>query len=411
MAKCDVAIIGAGPYGLSATAHLRTVKGLDVHTFGEPMSFWQRNMPTGMLLRSGWAATHIADPHESMTLEAYRAASGNHFSAPVPLDRFVDYGLWYQRQVLPDLDSRKVVRIESHNGNGFRLHLEDGDSLRARRVVVAAGIGSFTWRPSEFDGLPSSLASHTAEHRDLQHFRGKRVLVVGGGQSALESAALLHESGAEVEIVARAHQIRWLGGVVYRTIQFGLGPTLSKLLYAPTDVGPAGISQIVARPDLTRRFPRAVQDWLRKRSIRPAGARWLVERLKSVPFRLGRSVVSASLKGEGISVKLDDGTERVIDHVLLGTGYRVDVSKYEFFAPKLAHSIGQFQGYPQLREGFETSVQGLHIVGAPAVWSFGALMQFVVGTHYAARTLCRSIAGKTARDRMQVCEPMVAEVG
>lgn len=411
MVRCDVAIIGAGPYGLSATAHLRTVKGLDVHTFGEPMSFWQRNMPVGMLLRSGWAATHIADPHESLTLEAYRAASGNHFSAPVPLDRFVEYGLWYQRQVLPDLDRRKVVRIELHNGNGFRLHLEDGDSLRARRVVVAAGIGSFAWRPSEFGGLPSSLASHTSEHRDLQGFRGKRVLVVGGGQSALESAALLHESGAEVEIVARTPQIRWLGGVVYRTIQFSLGPTLSKLLYAPTDVGPAGVSQIVARPDLTRRFPRSVQDWLRKRSIRPAGARWLVERLKSVPMNLGRSVVSAFQQSKGVSVKLDDGTERVIDHVLLGTGYRVDVSKYEFFAPELAHSIGQFQGYPRLRDGFETSVPGLHIIGAPAVWSFGALMQFVVGTHYAARTLCRSISGKTARDRLQVREPLVAEVG
>jgi len=412
MTKCDVAIIGAGPYGLSATAHLRTVKGLDVHTFGQPMSFWQHNMPVGMLLRSGWAATHIADPHQSLTLEDYRTASGNHFSTPVPLDRFVDYGLWYQRQVVPDLDERKVVRIEARNDNsGFRLHLDDGVSLRARRVVVAAGIGSFSWRPPEFAGLPHSMASHTSEHTDLQRFRGKRVLVVGGGQSALESAALLHESEAEVEIVARARQIHWLGGVVSRTIQFGLGPTLSKLLYAPTDVGPAGISQIVARPDLTRRFPRSVQDWLRKRSIRPAGARWLVTRLQSVPMNLGRSVVSAAPNSQGVSLKLDDGTERVVDHVLLGTGYRVDVSKYEFLAPELAHSISQFQGYPRLREGFETSVPGLHIIGAPAVWSFGALMQFVVGTNYAARALCHSISGKTARDRLQVCEPMVAEVG
>jgi hypothetical protein len=412
MTKCDVAIIGAGPYGLSATAHLRTVKGLDVHTFGQPMSFWQHNMPVGMLLRSGWAATQIADPHQSLTLGDYRTASGNHFSTPVPLDRFVDYGLWYQRQVVPDLDRRKVVRIEARNdNNGFCLHLDDGDSLRARRVVVAAGIGSFSWRPPEFSDLPRSMASHTSEHTDLQRFRGKRVLVVGGGQSALESAALLHESEAEVEIVARARQIHWLGGVVSRTIQFGLGPTMSKLLYAPTDVGPAGISQIVARPDLTRRFPRSVQDWLRKRSIRPAGARWLVTRLQSVPMNLGRSVVSAAPNSQGVSLKLDDGTERVVDHVLLGTGYRVDVSKYEFLAPELAHSISQFQGYPRLREGFETSVPGLHIIGAPAVWSFGALMQFVVGTHYAARTLCRSIAGKTARDRLQVCEPMVAEVG
>src|ERR1700680_4570328 len=98
MAKCDVAIIGAGPYGLSAAAHLRTVKGLDGHTFGEPMSFWERNMPKGMLLRSGWPASQIADPNQSLPMEAYQAASRTHFSSPVPLDRFIEYGLWYQRQ-------------------------------------------------------------------------------------------------------------------------------------------------------------------------------------------------------------------------------------------------------------------------------------------------------------------------
>jgi thioredoxin reductase len=410
MTKCDVAILGAGPYGLSATAHLRTVKGLDVHTFGEPMSFWQRNMPVGMLLRSGWAATHIADPNRSLTLEEYRAASNNHFSSPVPIDRFIDYGLWYQRRAVPNLDRRKIARVETHPG-GFRLVLEEGETVLARRVVVAAGIGSFAWRPPEFANLPSSLASHTSENREFGEFVGRKVLVVGGGQSALESAALLHESGAEVEIVARAHQIHWLGGLVSRTIQFGLGPTVSKLLYAPTDVGPAGISQIVARPDLTRRFPRPIQDWLRNRSIRPAGARWLVERLKTVPMKLGRSVVSAAPLGERVRVKLDDGSERTIDHVFLGTGYRIDVSKYDFFAPELARSISRFQGYPRLREGFETSVPGLHILGAPAIWSFGPLMQFVVGTHYSSRALVRRIAGKAASDRVLAGESLVAEAG
>jgi FAD-dependent urate hydroxylase len=237
------------------------------------------------------------------------------------------------------------------------------------------------------------------------------VLVVGGGQSALESAALLHENGALVEIVARAQEIRWLGGLVSRTIQGGLGPKLSKILYAPTDVGPAGISQIVARPDLVRRFPRSVQDWLRKRSIRPAGARWLVARLQTVPMRLGRTVVSAAAVGERVKVKLDDGTERTVDHVFLGTGYRVNVRKYEFLAPELAQSIACFQGYPRLRDGFETSVPGLHILGAPAVWSFGALNQFVVGTHYAGRTLLRFIEAKATSDRVSIMQPVVTEMG
>jgi cation diffusion facilitator CzcD-associated flavoprotein CzcO len=409
MTKCDVAVIGAGPYGLSATAHLRTVKGLDVHTFGEPMSFWERNMPVGMLLRSGWAATHLADPDQTLTLEKYQAASSRRFSTPVPLDCFIDYGQWFQRQVVPDLDQRKIVRVEP-KAKGFRLILEMGETVVADRVVVAAGIGSFAWRPSQFAGLPKSLVSHTCEHRNLPTFSGKRVLVIGSGQSALESAALLHESGADVEIIARTQQIRWLGGAISRTFQHGLGPTVSKLLYAPTDVGPAGISQIVARPDLTRRLPRSIQDWLRKRSIRPAGARWLVARLQDVPMKLVRSVVSAAAVGEHVRVRLDDGSSTIVDHVLLGTGYRVDASKYDFLSPELVKAIDCFQGYPRLREGLESSVPGLHFLGAPAVWSFGALMQFVVGTHYASRALLRCVARKAAVRRAQVGEPLPAEV-
>jgi hypothetical protein len=56
-------------------------------------------------------------------------------------------------------------------------------------------------------------------------------------------------------------------------------------------------------------------------------------------------------------------------------------------------------------------VPGLHILGAPAVWSFGPLMQFVVGTHYASRSLLRCVAGKAAGDRVRVGEPLVAQLG
>src|SRR6266478_4147201 len=390
MRGCDIAIIGAGPYGISASAHLRTIKGLDVHTFGEPMVFWQHNMPKGMLLRSGWEASHIADPNKSLTLDIFRKESRNHFSSPVPLDRFVNYGLWHQQHSVPDLDRRKIVTVEP-GARGFRLILEDGESVLANRVVIAAGISSFIWRPPEFDNVPPALATHTSEHVDFEKFSGKEVLVIGGGQSALESAALLHESGVTVEIVARAHQIRWLGGIVSRTIHRGFGSKISKLLYAPTDVGPAGISQIVARPDLVRRFSRPIQDWLRKRSIRPAGASWIVERLKSVPMSLGRSSIRAVEVGGRVKVQLDDGSARTVDHVLLGTGYKVDISKYPFLDPKLANSISRFGGYPRLTDGFESSIPRLHFLGAPAIWSFGPLMQFVVGTHYASRTLLRYI--------------------
>jgi FAD-dependent urate hydroxylase len=391
MTNIDVAIVGAGPYGISAAAHLRTIKGLDVREFGEPMSFWDQNMPAGMLLRSNWTATQIADPNKSLTIEAYMGESGDHMAQPVPLEGFVRYGQWYQRKAIPDLDHRKIIRVES-DPKGFRVTLTDGETLISKRVVVAAGIGSFARKPKEFDSLPSSLASHTSQHRNLKEFDGKKVLVIGGGQSALESAALLHEGNAEAEVVSRSTHINWLSGWASTTLHKRLGKFTRQLLYAPTDVGPAGISQLVARPTLLRMLPRSLQDKLRKRAVRPAGARWLVDRLRNVPIGLGRSVISVADVGDQVDVRLDDGTNRMVDHVLLGTGYKVDVSKYDFLAPELAQSVRSVNGFPFLREGLETSVPGLHILGAPAAWSFGPLMQFVSGTTYASRSLTRHIA-------------------
>ena len=398
MAKCDVTIIGAGPYGLSAAAYLRTVSGLDVRLFGKPMSFWQRSMPMGMLLRSGWDATHIADPTHSLTLEAFQAASGNHFSKPVPLEQFVQYGQWYQRQALPDLDQREIIRVEA-SPKGFKVTLENHESFHSRRIVVAAGIHSFAWRPPEFENLEPSLVSHTSEHRDLSRFSNQQVLVIGSGQSALESAALLYEAGADVEVAARARQIHWLQGWASTTLHWRLGGTVKNLLYAPTDVGPAGISQLVARPNLLRKLPRRLQDKLRKRAVRPAGSRWLVKRLEKVPIRLGRLTTSVVPVGERLKVGFDDGSEREVQHVLLGTGYLVDISKYPFLAPELVQAIRRVNGYPMLQAGLETSVAGLHILGAPAARSFGPLLQFVSGAHFASRELVRRIAAWTASER------------
>jgi thioredoxin reductase len=395
MNKCDVTIIGAGPYGMSAAAHLRTIPGLDVRVFGKPMFFWESNMPKGMFLRSGWDATHIADPAGSLTLEAFQAASNIHFSKPVPLDCFVQYGRWYQEQALPDLDQREIVSVES-NASGFQVNLEDGESFYSRRVVIAVGIRAFAWRPPEFNALDSSLATHTSEHTDLRRFVDQQVLVIGSGQSALESAALLHEGGAEVEVLCRAHRINWLQGWASKTLHWRLGGVVRSLLYAPTDVGPAGISQLMARPDLLHKLPRWLQDKLRKRAVRPAGSRWLVKRLEQVPIRLGRSVASVTPIGDRLRIRLDDGSEQNIDHALLGTGYRVDISKYKFLSDEIKYSINRANGYPRLRPGLETSVDGLYILGAPAAWSFGPLMQFVSGTHYASRVLLRAIAGKAS---------------
>ena len=389
---CQVAIIGAGPYGLAAAAHLRAAK-IETHVFGEAMEFWTKQMPEGMIVRSIWEACHISDPHRALTMDGFAAAAGRRIPQPVPLADFVDYGRWFQQQAVPDLDSRRVVRIE-RAGRGFRLLLDDGESFHVQRVVVAAGIAKFSRRPELFDDFPAELVSHTSAHRKLDGFRGKKVAVVGGGQSALESAALLHETGAEVEVIARQPRINWLDQKA-RWLKSDANP-FRRLLYPPTDVGPPGLNWIVATPALFRVLPRETQEWVAYRSIRPAGSGWLVPRLRTVPIRISQQVTAARASGDRVALKLDDGSERQVDHVMLATGYRVDVSRYPFLPPELLKEMHIVNGYPQLTRGFESSVAGLHFLGATGARSFGPVCRFVSGTTYSARALARHVAGKGA---------------
>ncbi len=121
MDKCDVVIVGAGPYGLSAAAHLRQLKGLDIRLFGEPMSFWERYMPQGMLLRSPWAGSHIADPENGLTLDAYCKLNGNHgLKYPLPVTDFINYGHWFHQQTAMPAD-REPNRLQADTGLPWRM--------------------------------------------------------------------------------------------------------------------------------------------------------------------------------------------------------------------------------------------------------------------------------------------------
>ncbi len=388
LAECNATIIGAGPYGLSAAAYLRAA-GIETRVFGEPMSFWQKQMPAGMCLRSNWGASHIADPKQELTLDEYCRQNGNHISKPIPLQRFVGYGLWYQRQAVPDVDRRRIRSVET-DARGFKITVAEGESFISRRVIVATGISNFVSRPPEFDRISADWASHSSDHNDLTKFRGQRVAVIGAGQSALESAALFKEAGIDVEVIARQTVLNWVG-LHPRLHHLG---AISKLLYSTRDVGPAGISRLVAAPHVFRRFPRWFQERTAYRAIRPAVAGWLRPRLTDVRVTLGRKVVSAVETGSQLSLKLDDGTGRRVDHALLATGFRVDISRYPFLSPSLLKQLKNMDGYPVLKRGFESSIPGLHFLGKPAAWSFGPLVGFVSGTEFAANELVHSITSK-----------------
>ena len=377
---CEVAIIGAGPYGLSAASHL-TASGRDVRIFGEPMEFWANGMPQGMLLRSPREASTIADPRSAFTLEAYETATGIEPVKRVPRETFVNYGRWYQKQLIHTLDRRKVAKVIKKN-SAFELTLSDGAIVTSRRVVVAAGVGPFKKLPKQFSNLDPSHASHCYEGRPFETL-GNRVAVIGAGQSALESAAILHELGKDVEVIARIPNLRWIG--MHKRLH-QLGP-ISKVLYSKHDVGPIGISRLVAYPKLMYFFPMGPKDIIRARAIRSAGAPWLIPRLRDVKVALGRSIVSAQVVGDEVQLTLDDQSERRVDHVLLGTGYRVDISQYRFLTPELVNDVRQLDGYPEITSGFASSVPGLHFIGATAARNLGPLMYFVTGTDFASREL------------------------
>jgi hypothetical protein len=384
----DVAIVGVGPYGLSAAAHLRAA-GVETLVFGQPMSFWRRHMPMGMLLRSSPGASSISDPDRRLTLERYGETQGLPLRNPLPLDDFLGYAEWFRRQLGLAVDTRRVTRLERAPA-GFRLLLDDGEPIDVPRVVVAGGISPFARRPPLFREFSEPLVIHSVDLREITPFRDRRVIVIGAGQSALETAALVHEAGGDVEIVARAGRVVWIP----TPAEGRMSRLIGRLTHAPTEVGPRGVSWVAAVPDVFRRLPRSVQAQIGPACIAPMGAYWLRPRLRDVPFTLSRGIVGTGRANGRVVLTLDEGETREADHVVLATGFHVDVLRYDFLAPELARSLRLADGSPVLGTGLESSIPGLHFVGAPAAHTFGPVMRFVIGTAYAGPALLRRILGR-----------------
>ena len=251
----DVAIIGAGPYGLALAAHLRAA-GVDYRHFGIPMRLWQAAMPKGMFLKSQGFASNISDPEGTHTLEAFCKATSRPYASyglPVPLDTFVSYGQWFQSELGLAIEEVMVTDIDSSAMADSSSTVGGVERVLARRVVVAIGVEHFAYVPEPLSGLPSALCTHSSAHTDLAAFRGQEVIVVGAGQSALESAALLHENGAAVQVLARKRA----GGLERRRRSRSTGRCLQRLREPESGLGSGwGTWFYSNHPDLFRRCRR-----------------------------------------------------------------------------------------------------------------------------------------------------------
>jgi cation diffusion facilitator CzcD-associated flavoprotein CzcO len=398
----EVIVIGAGPYGLAVAAHLRA-RGIAAHVFGEPMSFWRGAMPKGMKLRSPWGATDISDPAGALSLDVYVDRHGVAREEPFPLEAFVGYGSWFQANAVPDIDRRMVASVDIADG-AFRVVANDGEAMTAKRIVVATGLAGQQFRPAAFARMPRTLVTHTSEHDDLAPFRGKRVAVIGRGQSACESAVLLSEAGAQAEIICRG-PIHWLGtGKRPVGLRQEVRAGLSALLATPSGVGPFPLNWFVEVPNLLHLLPADARARFNAASLRAGAAGWLRPRFDGVGVTAGVEIIDAAANGDQVEVTTDRGAA-TFDHVLLATGYRIDIAKFGILPPALLAAIAQCEGYPVLSAGLESSVPGLHFVGATAVFSLGPLMRFIAGTGFAARKVARAvIAGGTfARTNHNKC--------
>ena len=390
----DVAVVGAGPYGLSIAAHLR-VGGLRFRIFGSPMSRWRYEMPKGMFLRSDGCASNLSDPSGGHTLERFCGERGLPYGAkgvPISLELFMSYALWFQQQLVPSVEEVMVTRIEQLPG-GFELSLANGEQVMASRVVVATGLEHSTYVPPELTALPATLLSHSSQQRDLSTFAGKEVLVIGGGQAALETSALLSEQGASVQVLVRSSALRWNSSP-----EQGSRSLYRRLRSPDSNLGAGWKLWFHSNaPGLFRYFPQSVRLEKLRTILGPAGAWWLKNRvLGQVRVCIGHHVTQSAVRDGRAVVQVEtrDGRqfELTADHVIAATGYRFSLQRLPFIGDSLRSGLRSEHGRPLLSNNFQSSIPGLYFTGFASINSFGPAMRFIHGAAYTARRVCRHIA-------------------
>ena len=395
-ADCDVAIIGAGPYGLSLAAQL-AARGVSFRIFGKPLDTWRNHMPKDMLLKSEGFASSLSHPSKDSTLKAYCAARSIPYSdqaLPVSLDLFLEYAQWFRETYVPTLEEQSVTALVQTPA-GFALTLEDGRPIEARRVVVAVGITWFSEIPEVLRDLDTSAVSHSYDHRDVSRFKGKDVVVLGAGASAIDLAALLHDSGAAVRIVARDGTIRF-----HAPPGPNDGKWWHRLRSPASTIGPGWRSYAAVKlPFLFRFLPEKVRLRIVKRHLGPAPGWFMRERIEGhVSQFLGHTLDAARMMGNRVLLRLSDkrGEAKTIecDHVVAATGYKPDLSRVPFMTPDLLSRIATTGVAPKLSGKFETSLSDLYVIGPAAANSFGPLMRFMTGAEYVAPLVAKHLARK-----------------
>jgi thioredoxin reductase len=409
----ETAIIGAGPYGLSIAAHLRN-RGIPFRIFGRPMDSWRTHMPKGMCLKSEGFASNIYDPNGEFTLSRFCAGQGIEYSdsgLPVRLDTFGAYGLAFRERMVPELEDKLVTSLD-RLPDGFRLGLDTGETLDAPRVVLAVGITHFEYLPADLSNLPPEFLTHSFRHHDLEPFRGRSVAVIGGGSSATDLAGLLHEAGAEVQLISRQPSLKFHGAP-----QVGQPRSWWQQIQRPqSGIGPGWRLRFLADAPMAFHYlPESLRLEAVRRVLGPSGAWFVKEKVMGrVPLHLGCTPQRAEIQNGRVRIHLRaaDGGQRELltEHVIAATGYKVNLDRLQFVSADIRSQLKLVNGSPVLSSNFESSLPGLYFAGIAAANSFGPVMRFAFGAGFAARTLTRALSKLRTRNSASVPPPSRREL-
>ncbi len=394
---CEVAVIGAGPYGLSLAAHLRA-RGIDYRIFGKPMDTWNAHMPKNMTLKSEGFASNLSSPQAGSRIKDYCATQGIAYSdraIPVALDTYLNYTQSFRDRFIPDVEDTMVTQL-SRGADLFELTLGTGECVAARNVVMAVGVTWFAWTPAVLAALPAPLLSHSYDHRSVDQFRGKEVAVVGSGSSAIDLAHLLRDSGASVRVIARRKEIQ------FNTVPDGEENVFDRIQKPPSTIGRGWRSYFCAEaPLLFYRLPRHLKDRAIESHMHPAAGWFMREQVEGrIPLMLGRTPVKAEVKDGRAVLTVASGTGEetiAVDHVIAATGYKPDLDRLPFLDPALNAKIARSKRSPLVSDRFETSVPGLYATGLAAMDMFGPLLRFMVGAEFVAPRLAAHLDRSATR--------------
>jgi len=364
-------------------------------------------MPKGMMLKSDGFASNLHSPGAEFTLKKYCVERGIPYSdttIPVSLATFCSYGVAFQERMVPELEDRYVQHVSRVPG-GFSLHLDNGETLRARHVILAIGISHFDYVPENLRHLPAEFCSHSFAHHHMEPFKGRHITVIGGGASALGLAGLLRDADCDSHLVARAAEVTFHSGPdpdekapsLWQRIRHprsGLGPGMRSRFYADA-------------PNAFRYLPEKLRIEIVRTALGPSGGWTTREKvIGRVPLFLGRTIERAEIKDGQVLLHMlgQDGSrsELMTEHVIAGTGFRVDMDRLQFLAPEIRAGIKSVHRTPILSSTFESSVPGLHFVGIAAANSFGPVMRFAFGAGFAAERLTALLKKSESRSRVSV---------